>query len=126
MSQKRGRGRHARWVAAWAVACLLVFQAVLSSAAMLMPVAPGNVLCLGAETADGAAGHPDAGTPGALHCQACLARADTPDLAPPVRIPTIDRIAIELRYQGQVRAALRRFLPASAFQPRGPPSIRIA
>ncbi|MFS8038177.1 DUF2946 family protein [Xanthobacter sp. AM11] len=117
-----------RTVAAWAVAYVLVLQAFLTSFAIAaMPMDGGRALCLSTASAAAPADAPGAdepaGTPAQVHCQACLARADVSDLTPPVPVPAIDRIAIELRFDRIVRVALRRLDPPRSFQPRAPPAF---
>lgn len=124
MLENRTANRRMRWVAAWAVAYILVFQAFLSSVAIAaLPIAAGSTLCIGSGASNGDGDHSDTGSAAQVHCQACLARADIPDLTPPFQVPTIDRVAIELRFDRLVRTALRRFEFQYSFQPRGPPSI---
>lgn len=118
--------RGGRWVTAWAVAYVLVLQAFLTGVALAAMPVNGSDLCLASAAVGDTAQHPETGSTGQVHCQACLARADVPALPPPAPDVVIDRIAIELTYQATVRVALRTFDHHTPFQPRGPPASRPA
>lgn len=106
------------------MAYVLVLQAVLGSVALAsVPLGTQSPLCLGSGEASGPAHHPETGGAEPVHCQACLARADTPDLPPPLPTLLVDRISIELKFDAVVRTALRAPDPRRPFQPRGPPSV---
>lgn len=115
-----------RWVAVLAVAYVLVLQSFLAGAVVAgLPIADLHQLCVsGGDGSD--SGKSDPGHAGAVHCQACLARADLPSLPPPIPTATIDRFAIELKFDAIVRIALRQFDARRPFQPRAPPSALAA
>lgn len=123
MRGTRKADRHKRWATAWAVAYILVLQAFLSSLAIAaMPLGGENTLCVSSQP-PGHQGETDPASAEHVHCEACLARADVPDLPPPLQLPTVDRIAIELAFDTAVRTGLRRTALPQAFQPRGPPAF---
>ncbi|MFG1299725.1 DUF2946 family protein [Xanthobacter sp. V3C-3] len=117
-----------RWVAVLAVTYVLVLQSFLAGAVLAMlPLGPSHELCLsGAGETGTGSGKADGGHAGTIHCQACLARADLPTLPPPAPTVTIDRLAIELKFDAVVRIALRQFDSRRPFQPRAPPSVLAA
>lgn len=121
MGKPGRRKRVARWVAAWAVAYVLVLQAFLAGIVSAAVLADASAtLCLNAgEPGASGGGHP--GLAANVHCQACLARVDQPASPPPCPSLT-ERIALELRCDFVARTALRSLEGRPPFQPRGPPS----
>ncbi len=121
---ERAAGRVAARVAGWAVAYVLVLQALLTGFALgSMPIGMDPELCISA-AASGA--NSDGGHDGApaqhRHCQACLARADLPALPPPPPVPHAAPLTGALRLDF---GAPSKPLPAhvlSAFRARAPPA----
>lgn len=114
-----------RTVAAWAVAYLVLLQTLLTGVALAsVPLGPDGPLCIsvaeksgtGAATGD----LPDQGGGPHLHCQACLARAETPVL-PPLPAPVAERIPTLVAYAAPPLTAGAHAVAHRAFQPRGPP-----
>lgn len=122
---QRAAGRVAARVAGWAVAYVLVLQALLTGFALgSMPIGMDPELCLSAAvsgTSDRDGGHD--GTPEQhRHCQACLARADLPALPPPPPLPALAPLSGALRLDfGALSAPLPTHV-LSAFRARAPPA----
>ena len=116
-----------RWVAVLAVAYVLVLQSFLAGAVLAgLPLGDLHQLCVNGATDGSDGGRRDPAHAATIHCQACLARADLPTLPPPLPTVTIDRFAIELKFDAIVRIALRQFDAWRPFQPRAPPSVLAA
>lgn len=117
--------RAARRFAAWAVAYVLVLQALLTGFALgAMPVGMDPALCLSAVSAgtpDTDGGH-DGTLPQHRHCEACLARADLPALPPPPPVPGLAPLTGASRLDFAAPPAPLRTHVLSAFRARAPPA----
>lgn len=115
----------ARRLVAWAIAYVLVLQAVLTGFALgAMPAGMDPTLCLSA--AQAGAAYPDGGhdnpPPQHRHCEACLARADLPALAPPAPLLVLAPLTGALRLDFGPPAAPLPTPVLSAFRARAPPA----
>lgn len=120
MARRHWAWRSVQRTVAFAAAYALVLQVLLMSALGAAAVGQASTafatpLCVGSGT-----DAPEKATP---HCPLCLGRVDVAILPPPVQMPHLDRVAIELRYRVEVRDSLRVALPRSPQQPRAPPAF---
>ena len=122
------RGRGVRWLAAWAAAYALVFQVVLTSAAIAALPRDGNagILCLNSARLDPSGSQTGTGDeaplPG-IHCPACLARVDLASAPPPVPTVFVVRTAVAVPFRPVLPKVYRPAARRLPLQPRAPPQM---
>lgn len=116
-------GRMTRWLASWAAAYALVFQVVLTSAALAgLPRDGGlDVLCLNSATAAAPSDADGKTAPLGIHCPACLARIDLASLPPPIAAPQVAQTVVVVPFRPVLRASFRAAALRLPLQARAPP-----
>lgn len=116
-------GRTTRWLASWAAAYALVFQVVLTSAALAgLPRDGGlDVLCLNSATAAAPSDADGKTAPLGIHCPACLARIDLASLPPPIAAPQVAQTVVVVPFRPVLRASFRAAALRLPLQARAPP-----
>lgn len=125
MLRLAGRAGGMGWGAAWAAAYALVFQLVFASALMAaMPRdASGTPVCTASASLSVDPQSGGGADRTALHCLACLARADIADLPPPIPVPAIERTAAVVVAALPARPIAPRAAARLPSQPRAPPFL---